>query len=111
MFLGPSFPCFHHFDPKTSVAASVESFDTTAPAWRTRFGLARKLESCVDGLAAFNGAMTDQGVQIATTDVKARMLRIAIPDVRLSQWQIDALDAAKAHAATKTIQIEVIVVK
>ncbi|MCL2490409.1 MAG: hypothetical protein FWF36_06780 [Propionibacteriaceae bacterium] len=55
--------------------------------------------------------MTDQGVQIATTDVKARMLRIAIPDVRLSQWQIDALDAAKAHAATKTIQIEVIVVK
>lgn len=110
MFLGSSFPHFHHFDISTGAAASVKSFDTSAPAWQTRNGLANKLRACIDDIDHFDGGVTENDVQIIRTMVKSKILRVAIPDAPLSQWQKDALDAAKAYANGK-VKVIVTVIK
>lgn len=93
--LPSNFPTIDRF--ADGVATSIKSVDLNSAIYRDAGRLSRRLNTYVDQLAAF-GKMSWGGREIATSDIKERVLNVAIPRNSGTTLQRAAIAAIRQKA-------------
>jgi hypothetical protein len=107
--MGHNYPTIDIFDDATGEATSIKSLDTASQSYQTYGGLKNRLENYVDDLASFT-QNTKSSKKIYPGMVKSRTLELALPDIKLSGVQKQALDDVKAYALSRGVSVKLVVV-
>ena len=102
--LGPTFKGVDILDNRTVI--SIKSMDISAETYKTASNLKSKLKHYVDGVKGFQeyGGVTSEMFD-------SRSIKLAIPDVNITQDQLDAIQAMKAYAQSQGIGFTIVIIK
>jgi hypothetical protein len=93
--LPAGFPVIDRF--ANGVATSIKSIDLNAATYQNLGALSSRLNSYVDAVAGFNGAVR-AGQEINAAQITARQLQLVIPSSSASAAQQTVINAAAARA-------------
>lgn len=99
------FPTIDKFD--NGVATSIKSVDLAAPSYQNPSALLSRLRGYVNKVASFTGGVRGDA-RIVATQVRERVLEVAIPQGAATPVQQAALDAAEQYAQTVGVVVKVV---
>ena len=91
-----NFPVIDVWNQRTRTAVSIKSLDITQSTYSVASKLESKLKEYLNKLAGFQGASNASG---SVSNVSTRVLELAIPDVTLTQAQINVINNLTSKAA------------
>ena len=105
---GSNYPVIDNYDVNTETASSVKSRDLNAKSYQNGSTLERTIKKDVDDLANFE--LVDWGDStLSGMPINQRELQMVVPNTKLSQVQIDAINNAIEYAKSKGVNIKIIV--
>lgn len=97
-----------NFDYDRGIATGVKSRNLKAKSSQRERILERVIKKDVDKLNPYNGK--DWGnIHIFFRDIKKKVLEVIVPNIKLSELQIEGINRAAEYAAQKGINIRIIV--
>ena len=101
-----NFPTIDVWNQNTKTAVSIKSIDLSAQSYQSASTLKRTLNGYVNSLSSFTNR-TWSGIRVS--NVQTRILEIAIPDIELTDVQIQAINEVIKTAANKSNPVKVII--
>ncbi|SCY74894.1 RHS repeat-associated core domain-containing protein [Butyrivibrio sp. INlla14] len=107
--VGHNYPTIDRIDAD-GVVTSVKSRDLTSSTYQNGSRLEYQIKKDVDSLNSYSGG-TWNGVDISSDVISGKQLQIVVPNVELTEAQIEAINNATAYANEKGIDIIITVGK
>ena len=102
--LGHNFPTIDRMD--NGVIISTKSRDLSAPSYQNGRTLENVIIRDIDSVANFQGTNRPiGGIEINASDITGRQLQVVVPDVPLSDVQIQAINNAIAHGNNNGVTV------
>jgi hypothetical protein len=101
--VGHNYPVIDRMDAD-GVVTSVKSRDLTSSTYQNASRLEYQIKKDVDALDAFSGKKWN-GIEISSSDITGKQLQIVVPDVEMSEGQIQSINNATRYANEKGIDI------
>ena len=101
--VGHNYPVIDNIDER-GIVTSVKSRDLSCKTYQDSSKLESIRKKDVDKLADFSGRNWN-GIKIKSSDISGRQLQIVVPDIELSNSQIESINNAIDYANAKDIKI------
>ena len=101
--VGHNYPVIDNIDER-GIVTSVKSRDLSCKTYQDSSKLESIIKKDVDKLADFSGRNWN-GIKIKSSDISGRQLQIVVPDIELSNSQIESINNAIDYANAKDIKI------
>ena len=101
--VGHNYPVIDNIDER-GIVTSVKSRDLSCKTYQDSSKLESIIKKDVDKLADFSGRNWN-GIKIKSSDISGRQLQIVVPDIELSNSQIEGINNAIDYANAKDIKI------
>ena len=101
-------PVFHEFDYDEEIAGSLKSIDLNIKYYKNEEILEKLIKKYIDELYNFNGKFLGD-IEIFPEQIQRKVLHMIVPNIKLSDSQIKAINSALDYAESKDIYLNIIV--
>ena len=109
--LGHNYPTFDNIEKSTGTATSVKSRDITCQSYQSRSGLESTIKRDIDRVYNFDNTkpFSYNNKEIKAGEINERVLKVVVPDVQLSEEQIEAINNAVEYGKSKNVEVIIVI--